>query len=133
MVRRVAMPAVKVRCPGCRTEYTVDDSLLGKTARCKKPACGHRFRLSRPEPAVERPRGTDGIPLTWEPGDLILDLYEVRPFDEKTPSIEGGMGRVNCVWHKGWNRLLAVKSVRPAKLDSRSAVENFQREAEVWV
>ena len=42
------------------------------------------------------------------------------------------MGRVNCVWHRGWSRLLAVKSVRPDGLASPSAVENFQREAEVW-
>jgi serine/threonine protein kinase len=127
------MAAITVRCPGCGVEYAVDESHLGKKARCNKPSCGQTFTLSRPAPAEGRPRGGDGVPLTWEPGDVILDLYEVRPFSERTPFVEGGMGRVNCVWHRGWSRLLAVKSVRPDGLASPAAVANFQREAEVWV
>src|SRR4051812_47171464 len=110
------MPALKVRCPACRAEYTIDESALGKKARCKKPGCGHSFRVGRtdsglPNPAAasasvspvgppapplpaedppgERPRGADGIPRTWEPGDVILDLYEVTGVLG-----EGGMGRV---------------------------------------
>src|SRR5437588_136423 len=98
------MPAVNVRCPACRAECAIDESALGKKARCKRPGCGHPFRLAgtdsgltspgatatsaspvaaaaAPVPAEgrpgERPRGADGIPLTWEPGDVILDLYEV--------------------------------------------------------
>jgi WD40 repeat protein/serine/threonine protein kinase len=73
------------------------------------------------------------IPLVWEPGDVILDVYEVRPFNDKTPFVEGGMGRVNRVWHRQWQTHLAVKSIHPGRLKSAQAVEDFQREAEEWV
>jgi WD40 repeat protein/serine/threonine protein kinase len=43
------------------------------------------------------------------------------------------MGRVNRVWHRGWQLDLAVKSVSPSYLQRPEAVEQFQREAEVWV
>jgi WD40 repeat protein len=75
----------------------------------------------------------DGIPLTWEPGDVILDLYEVRPLRDGVPFAEGGMGRVNRVWHRQWQTHLAVKSVHPGRLKSPQAVEDFQREAKEWV
>src|SRR5262245_50870904 len=81
----------------------------------------------------ERPRGADGIPLVWEPGDVILDLYEVRAFDERTPFCEGGMGRVHRVWHRQWQTHLAVKSIHPGRLKSPQAAADFQREAEEWV
>jgi WD40 repeat protein len=83
---------------------------------------------------VRRPRGDDGVPRDWVPGDVILDLYEVRelPGMERGYA-EGGMGRVNLVWHRGWQMQLAVKSVRPDKLQSHRYLECFQREAEVRV
>jgi WD40 repeat protein len=86
-----------------------------------------------PATADARPRGDDGIPLTWEPGDVILDLYEVRPLREGLPVAEGGMGRVNRVWHRQWQTHLAVKSVHPGRLKSTQAVDDFKREAEEWV
>ena len=46
------------------------------------------------------------------------------------------MGRVNRVWHKGWQRDLVVKNIKPPKPPAvlpPAAVENFLREAEVWV
>jgi WD40 repeat protein len=73
------------------------------------------------------------VPLSWEPGDIILDLYEVRPLTDETPYAEGGMGRVNRAWHRGWQIDLAVKSVSPQYLQHPRAVEHFLREAEVWV
>jgi WD40 repeat protein/serine/threonine protein kinase len=155
------MSAFKVRCPKCRGEYSLDAIWLGKKFLCLASGCGQIFRIAGPEgaspnpgsagaagpreevdaaqapnahaPNERRPRSADGIPLTWEPGDVILDLYEVRSFNESTPFVEGGMGRVNCVWHRGWNQLLAVKSIHPKELASAAAVENFKREAEVWV
>jgi WD40 repeat protein/serine/threonine protein kinase len=81
----------------------------------------------------ERPRGPDGVFVSWEPGDVLVDLYEVRRLDEARPYVEGGMGRVNRVWHHGWQQDLAVKSVNPQYLQRPGAVEQFQREAEVWV
>jgi WD40 repeat protein len=82
----------------------------------------------------ERPCGEDGIPLDWEPGDVILDLYEVIKLPgTKNGYAEGGMGRVNLVRHRGWQRDLAVKSVLPAKSASARDIENFKTEAEQWV
>src|SRR5207248_913401 len=77
--------------------------------------------------------GTDGIPLIWEPGDVILDLYEVCPLSEHKPHAEGGMGRVNRFRHRQWQTDLAVKSVHPNRLKSTQSVESFKVEAEEWV
>src|SRR5262245_30547238 len=66
--------------------------------------------------ASDRPHAADGVPLNWQPGDVILDLYEVRPLNETHAYLEGGMGRVNRVWHRGWQQDLAVKSVNPLYL-----------------
>src|SRR4051794_39565302 len=83
---------------------------------------------------VARAHGADGIPLDWEPGDAILDLYEVIPLPgTKRGYAEGGMGRVNLVRHREWRRDLAVKSVLPAKSASARDVENFKTEAEQWI
>jgi WD40 repeat protein/serine/threonine protein kinase len=121
--------------PACPTKYFPGQALSGDNAMAPQPSLFRRlFSWSRvPGPTssgTDRkcPRGDDGIPLIWEPGDVILEQYEVRNILG-----EGGMGRVNLVWHRGWQMQLAVKSVRPDKLASRSHLENFQREAEVWV
>jgi serine/threonine protein kinase len=75
-----------------------------------------------------RPMGPDGIPVVWEPGDAILDLYEVKATLGK-----GGMGQVDRVWHRQWQRDLAVKSVLPERAASAAAIECFTTEAEHWV
>jgi WD40 repeat protein/serine/threonine protein kinase len=63
----------------------------------------------------------------WNPGDLILDLYEVEGLLG-----EGGMGRVYKVHHRGWRVTLAVKTPRPETL-RHVGNEAFTREAETWV
>jgi WD40 repeat protein/serine/threonine protein kinase len=68
------------------------------------------------------------VPAVWQPGDVILDLYEVQGVLG-----QGGMGTVYKVRHRGWNLDLAVKSPRPDLLTRRGAVEDFEREAETWV
>jgi WD40 repeat protein len=70
----------------------------------------------------------DEVPAVWQPGDLILDLYEV-----KDVLGEGGMGKVYKVHHRGWNIDLAVKSPRAEILGKPGAAENFARECETWV
>src|SRR3954462_3139747 len=121
------MPTLKVHCPHCRTGYTVDATALGKQVRCKKPGCGQGFTLA-PPPAEAPPRGEGNAAPSWQPGDVILDLYEVKGLLG-----EGGMGRVYRVHHREWDLDLAVKSPRPALLAQAGAVENFEREAETWV
>jgi len=139
------MAEVRVQCPHCSQGYKVDEAVLGKSGSCKK--CKQKFVLQRavtPGPGADtpppvptlanRPCGPDGIPLDWEPGDVILDLYEVVKLPgTKHGYAEGGMGRVNLVRHREWRKDLAVKSVLPAKSASARDIENFKTEAEQWV
>lgn len=66
--------------------------------------------------------------VEWQPGDTILDLYEV-----KKVLGQGGMGNVYLIHHKSWNMDLAVKSPLPGLFTEQKAAENFIREAETWV
>ncbi|MEU1534123.1 protein kinase domain-containing protein [Streptomyces fagopyri] len=65
---------------------------------------------------------------TWRRGDVILDLYEVLGVVRT-----GGLGLVHRVHHRGWDIDLAVKTPRPAVVRSPDGIEDFEREAEVWV
>lgn len=42
---------VKIACPKCSKKYTLPDSTLGKTVKCK--ACGTAFRTRKPNPAAQ--------------------------------------------------------------------------------
>ncbi len=53
------MAKLSVTCPGCQRQYQVDDTLLGKRARCR--ACRTAFVLSRPE----EPSGVTSSPWPW--------------------------------------------------------------------
>ncbi|MFE9356275.1 protein kinase [Streptomyces olivaceoviridis] len=64
---------------------------------------------------------------TWQPGDVVLGLYEVRDV------LQGGMGVVHRVRHRGWRIDLAVKTPRPELLGSAEAVRRFEAEAGTWV
>ncbi|MFH7340775.1 WD40 repeat domain-containing serine/threonine protein kinase [Streptomyces sp. KHY 26] len=63
----------------------------------------------------------------WEPGDVILDLYEVLDV------ASGGMGQVHRVRHRGWQMDLAVKTPRPEMVPTTDAVRRFEAEAGTWV
>jgi predicted Zn finger-like uncharacterized protein len=142
------MVVVSVTCPHCQTRYRMDETVLGKKGRCKK--CGNAFVLARADGAAPRSApavassamtapqsrqppenaiiSEDGVAGTWRPGDVILNLYEVKQVHEG-----GGMGLVYRVHHKGWNVDLAVKSPRPEFFRNERDKENFEREAETWV
>jgi WD40 repeat protein len=146
--RLIVMAKVPVCCPSCRTLFQVDAALLGKKARCK--LCSTHFVLTRlldpgtvassPWPWLSRtapasevvgagPPGAEAaVAEIWQPGDVILDLYEVREV-----FTSGGMGLVYRVRHRGWNVDLAVKCSRPEFLHQEQDKENFEREAETWV
>jgi len=62
------------------------------------------------------------------PGDVLLDLYEV-----KSLLGQGAMGSVHLVRHRGWQIDLAVKSPRPEILAQAGGAESFEKEAETWV
>jgi hypothetical protein len=150
------MTKVPVQCPHCGREGTVDGACIEKRIRCKCKRCGNSFVLTlKPEeaPAVSKPGlnnspadserenapladvadAVSRVPLIWTPGNVILDLYEVKPFDDERSYAEGGMARVYRVHHRGWNLDMAVKSPLPEKLQLANDVANFEREAETWV
>ncbi|MHB1421878.1 MAG: protein kinase domain-containing protein [Gemmataceae bacterium] len=64
----------------------------------------------------------------WKPGDVILELYEVREV-----FTSGGRGLVYRVHHRGWNMDLAVKCPRTEFFQSEQDKADFEREAETWV
>jgi WD40 repeat protein/ribosomal protein S27E len=75
------------------------------------------------EPPAAPPAGVD-----WQPGELVLGLYEVRGVLG-----QGGMGRVYRVHHRGWDLDLAVKAPLPSVLEAAGGADLFEREAETWV
>src|ERR1700730_18494074 len=118
------MGKIKVSCPKCGAQYPVDEAYLGKRARCKKcqstfvltpteggqspaspvaPAPGALPASSAVAAADQRPgrqsATEDQVPAVWQPGDVLLDLYEVQGVLG-----EGGMGKVYKVKHRGWNK-----------------------------
>ena len=134
------MSKTKVVCPECSRKYSIDESHLGRKARCKK--CNAKFVLRRTEemssskrdaagasePQVSASTSEDHVPAEWNEGDVILDRYEVRGVLG-----QGGMGLVYDVWHREWNKRLAVKSPRPDYFKTEAQKENFTREAETWI
>jgi WD40 repeat protein/serine/threonine protein kinase len=78
--------------------------------------------------------------LTWQPGDVLFDLYEVRPVveglgdaAEEKSCHRGGFGQVYKVYHRGWNLELAMKAPLPGVFENEAQVEDFTRECETWV
>jgi predicted Zn finger-like uncharacterized protein len=124
------MAKFKAICPHCAAGYQLEESLSGKQGRCQK--CGNSFVVARAESGSETvaaatPRTDEAVGI-WRPGDVVLNLYEVKQVHEG-----GGMGLVYRVHHKGWNVDLAVKSPRPEFFRNERDKENFEREAETWV
>ena len=117
------MASITVHCPQCRSRLKVDEVYRGKTARC--PNCKGKV------PIVEtHEQAATGLAAgsTWQVGDVILDLYEL-----KQVFTGGGMGLVYHVHHRGWNMDLAVKRPRVQYFTTEAHRENFVREAETWV
>jgi WD40 repeat protein/serine/threonine protein kinase len=87
------------------------------------------FEIQSPKDRAEEIESAEAqVPLEWNIGDTILDLYEVTDILGK-----GGMGVVYKVHHKNWNLDLAVKSPLPEAISRTGGKENFVREAETWV
>ena len=80
------------------------------------------------------------VGLEWKPGDVILDLYEVRKVTEgfgeqavEKDYHEGGFGRVYKVWHRTWRREMAVKTPRLDAFATQKQKDVFTRECETWI
>ena len=61
-------------------------------------------------------------------GDTLLSTYTVE-----SDAIEGGMGSVWRVHHKGWNVDLAMKRPKPALFQTEGQVGAFIHECEAWI
>ncbi len=127
------MSEVEIRCPHCQTVFPVAEELLGQEAACGE--CGAEFTLQAPPPAPSLRTARVPLPAlpapaaaTWQIGDVILGLYEVRELHEG-----GGMGLVYRVHHRGWNLDLAMKSPRPEFFQTEHDKRDFERECETWI
>jgi predicted Zn finger-like uncharacterized protein len=147
------MAKVTVICPQCSAQYTVEPANLGKTGQCKK--CSTTFTLAEPteasvetrtlEPgereamreAASRPTPESEPADVWKVGDLILNVYEVRPINgpknDTKHYAEGGMGLVYRVHHRGWDLDLAVKSPKSECFDTEQGKRDFERECKTWI
>jgi WD40 repeat protein len=147
----MSQPAYQRMCILCGQDFTTPDPQADRCPQCRGEAPQSQPEIrSRPEsrqstpamPAaaqgtVAMPESGTGptpwsspadVPLTWNAGDVILDLYEVKGELGK-----GGMGVVYRVHHRQWNIDLAVKTPLPEALQKAGSLENFLREAQAWV
>ena len=114
-------------------DKTIRQSDLGpgvaKAARAKaEPDIERTIAAALPRKAEEIRVAEARVPLEWNIGDVILDLYEVKDIHKG-----GGMGLVYRVNHRGWNIDLAVKSPRADWFKTEEQKENFVRECETWI
>lgn len=117
------MPRPVPNCLNCAPPTGV-----GADGRCPRCGCAvvpgpTRPLVGSPSPRPDGPGADD-----WNPGAVILGLYDVQELCG-----EGGMGRVYRVRHRGWNADLAVKCPRPEWFATEAGKADFEREAATWV
>ena len=126
------------RCPKCRAAVTVPEAAERSQAVSREVSLaetGPGEPDSTPSSWSGNRAGRGGAPSAedqvaelWQPGDVILDLYEV-----KDTLGEGGFGKVHRVHHRGWNVDLAVKSPLPGRFRTERDKQKFVEECETWV
>ena len=89
---------VKIACPKCSKSYTLPDSALGKTVKCK--ACGTAFRTRKPDAAAQptptrpaaRPAKTGARPAPAKPAQPVspdVSQFGVEGGFQQQPDIFG--------------------------------------------
>jgi WD40 repeat protein/serine/threonine protein kinase len=134
----MSLQQYRLTCP-CGQSMRVGEDQVGQVGTCIQ--CGRMLKITQDQlkpivdpsapDAVERileQIASDGVPLDWNPGDVILDLYEV-----KGQIGVGGMGKVYRVHHRGWGMDLAVKSPRPEMVLRALGVAKFEAECATWI
>ncbi len=136
--------------------YELDISLLGKKAKCS--TCRKKFTLERvSETLALGPKQAEGLLLgedkkssvllessnegsgaststkIWSVGDVVLGTYEVKAISPGVSLAQGGAGIVQRVYHREWDRDLAVKSPKPDVLQSEGGIAHYERECQTWV
>ena len=90
----------------------------------------HNVEVKQPSMAAAEKE----VALDWHVGDVILDLYEVKPVDEYGSAFHaGGFGKVYKVHHKTWNMDLAVKAPHAHVFTSQGQKDNFTKECQSWI
>ncbi len=93
----------------------IDDLLSDSLDQLKDTVDEH---IGRPDPRV---------PGLFQRGDIVAGLYEV------IDSRSGGMGRVDFVWHRGWNINLIVKTPKEFIWKNEKARASYIKEADTWI
>jgi WD40 repeat protein len=96
--------------------------------------------IGAPPDSAQRHEAEQAVGFEWVPGDVILDLYEVKTVTEgygedleEKPYHEGGFGRIYKVWHRAWQIEMAVKTPRADAFRSQQQKDAFTRECETWI
>ncbi len=127
------MPPVSVECPHCGHSYSVEDSFIGRRARCK--GCGHAFVLHRegeaagPPSASGSPSTADSKPSPALPARTLPLPETIGRFVIKRRLGSGAFGTVYLATDPRLGREVALKVPRAGLLQNPKAVERFLREA----
>lgn len=89
-------------------------------------APGKTYPASAPQTQAAAHAEDDNLPLSWNPGDLLLNTYRVDRILG-----QGAFGTVYQVRHLEWGVDMAVKTPNPEALDTHGA-EIFTSEARTW-
>jgi hypothetical protein len=90
--------------------------------------------------SAQRHEAEQAVGFEWSPGDVVLDLYEVKTVTEgygedleEKPYHEGGFGRIYKVWHRTWQIEMAVKTPRADAFQSQEQKDDFTQECKTWI
>jgi predicted Zn finger-like uncharacterized protein len=123
------MPAVSVHCPQCSRSYSVDDSFIGRKARCKH--CGNAF-----EPAPSGVIAREGSGAAGSSGPTPSSWSSISPLPEKIGRFlikerlgAGACGVVYRAVDPTLDRDVALKVPHAEFQRDEKAVSRFLREA----
>ncbi|MDR0338351.1 MAG: protein kinase [Planctomycetaceae bacterium] len=136
-------------CKRCRNIFTLERNQSTKLVRSSQtqPNEDSGFDLQpNPDPTKhvrEEPRQQIPNPKfekrfspesgIWNIGDVVLGVYEVKPIAPDIPFAEGGVGVVHRVYHREWDRDLAVKSPKPQVFQTENGKQSYEKEAQTWI
>jgi predicted Zn finger-like uncharacterized protein len=115
------MAAVQVQCPNCAQSYSIDQSQIGRSGRCK--GCGQVFGLSS-QVSSENGRSRHGPPVPNGAIPATVGRFEVRAVLGK-----GSFGIVYRAYDPVLEREVALKCPQPGTLETDKDVTRFLREA----
>ena len=123
------MPAVSVQCPHCNKSYSIDDSLVGRKARCKH--CGNPFALSLSgetgNPRSGSQSSSGPTPSSWSSATPLPE--QIGRFLIKQRLGAGACGAVYRAVDPTLDRDVAIKVPHPEFQRDPKVVERFLREA----